>query len=136
MSLEKKESSGTIRLNDAAFAKLVIKAVSRADNKAFFASEKGKLLNGSNQKISTGDLIPHLKIWEEGENICLEFYIISQFGASISQLSQIILDYLVGELRIMFPNGKGQVVLHIVGVKSKKLAERNIRIVREYEPAR
>ena len=36
----------------------------------------------------------------------------------------------------MFPDGKGQVVLHIVGVKSKKLAERNIRIVREYEPAR
>ncbi len=136
MSLEKIEPSGTIKLNDAVFAKLVIKAVARIGSRAFLASEKGKILSGNNQKISTGDLIPHIKIREEEEGICLEFYIVTQFGASISQLSQEILDYLVGELRIMFPDGKGQVILHIVGVKSKKQAERNIRIVREYEPAR
>ena len=36
-------------------------------------------------------------------------------------------------MKKMFPDKKGQIVIKIVGVKSKKIAERNMEIVREYE---
>lgn len=131
--LEKKNDLGTIKLNDYVFAQIVQKAIAGCRGRAFPASEKGKLLGNQGMKSGLGDLLSNMKITSVGGRYRLEFRIIMQFGASISETTREILDYIEYEMKGLFPDDGGIIVLTIVGIRSKKIAERNIRVTREYE---
>ncbi len=133
MSLERISEYGKIKLNDNIFAKVVLNAVSKTGEKVFCASPKGKILGGIDQKVSTGELASNIKISETQNEYLLEFSVVMAFGASIKQNCGKILDHIEKEMRTMFPDKGGRIILKIVGVKSKKIAVRNIQIVREYE---
>lgn len=135
MALEREDALGSIKLNDSVFAKMLLRALARTEGKAVPASEKGKPLGGMNQKVSAGEAAANLKIYEEAERYCMEFCIIITFGASIQKVTEEILDDLEAQLSQMLPDKGGHLLLRIVGIKSKKIAERNIEVVRDYEPA-
>ena len=133
MSLERSTQYGKIKLNDTIFAKAVLSAVAKTGGKVLCASERGKILGGIDQKVSTGELTSNIFIRETAEGYCLKFFVIMSFGASIKENCTAVLDNLEKQMKTMLPDKQGQIVLKIVGVKSKKIAERNIEIVREYE---
>ena len=133
MSLERNTQYGKIKLNDTIFAKAVLSAVAKTGGKVLCASERGKILGGIDQKVSTGELTSNIFIRETAEGYCLKFFVIMSFGASIKENCTAVLDNLEKQMKTMLPDKQGQIVLKIVGVKSKKIAERNIEIVREYE---
>ena len=133
MSLERSTQYGKIKINDTIFAKAVLSAVSKAGGRVLCASERGKILGGIDQKVSTGELASNIFIRETSESYCLNFYVIMSFGASIKDNCKAVLDSLEKQLKTMLPDKAGRITLKIVGVKSKKIAERNIEIVREYE---
>ncbi len=133
MALERTNDNGIIKINTAIFTKLILKSVSKMRNKAFLASEKGKLLGGLDKKISHSELLSHINLKNEEETYCIEFYIITEFGTSIKEITGGILDYLEEELKIMFPKNNLRLTLKVVGVKSKKIAERDITFNRYYE---
>ena len=132
MSLERSTQYGKIKLNDTIFAKAVLSAVAKTGGKVLCASERGKILGGIDQKVSTGELTSNIFIRETAEGYCLKFFVIMSFGASIKENCTAVLDSLEQQMKIMLPDKQGQIILKIVGVKSKKIAERNIEIVREY----
>ena len=66
----------------------------------------------------------------------MEFQIIITFGASIQRVTEQNLNDLAEQLSKLLPDKGGHLVLRIVGIKSKKIAERSIEVVRDYEPAR
>ena len=133
MSLERSTQYGKIKLNDTIFAKAVLSAVAKTGGKVLCASERGKILGGIDQKVSTGELTSNIFIRETAESYYLKFFVIMSFGASIKENCTVVLDSLEKQMKTMLPDKQGQIVLKIVGVKSKKIAERNIEIVREYE---
>ena len=133
MSLERSTQYGKIKINDTIFAKAVLSAVAKTGGKVLCASERGKILGGIDQKVSTGELTSNIFIRETAEGYCLKFFVIMSFGASIKENCTAVLDSLEKQMKTMLPDKQGQIVLKIVGVKSKKIAERNIEIVREYE---
>ena len=133
MSLERSTQYGKIKLNDTIFAKAVLSAVAKTGGKVLCASERGKILGGIDQKVSTGELTSNIFIRKTAEGYCLKFFVIMSFGASIKENCTAVLDNLEKQMKTMLPDKQGQIVLKIVGVKSKKIAERNIEIVREYE---
>ena len=133
MSLERSTQYGKIKLNDTIFAKAVLSAVAKTGGKVLCASERGKILGGIDQKVSTGELSSNIFIRETAEGYYLKFFVIMSFGASIKENCTVVLDSLEKQMKTMLPDKQGQIVLKIVGVKSKKIAERNIEIVREYE---
>ena len=133
MSLERTTQYGKIRLNDTIFAKAVLSAVAKTGGKVLCASEKGNILGGIDQKVSTGELASNIFMSETDENYCLKFFVIMSFGASIKDNCTAVLDSLEKQMKTMLPDKSGQIVLKIVGVKSKKIAQRDIEIVREYE---
>ena len=61
---------------------------------------------------------------------------IIQFGAGIRKTTEEILDYIEYEMRGLFPEKGGRLILKIVGIKSRRIAPRDIEVVREYEPER
>ena len=132
MSLERSTQYGKIKLNDTIFAKAVLSAVAKTGGKVLCASERGKILGGIDQKVSTGELTSNIFIRETAESYYLKFFVIMSFGASIKENCTAVLDSLEQQMKIMLPDKQGQIILKIVGVKSKKIAERNIEIVREY----
>lgn len=133
MALERENSIGSIKLDDYIFAQLIRTAVHRTDGKALFASEKGKLLGGQGLNPSIGDVASSIKVTETEGHYELEFYIIMSFGASISQTTADILDYIEYELAGLLPDKGGKITLRIVGVKSKKIAQRDLTVEREFE---
>lgn len=133
--MERKNDLGTIKLNDYIFAQLVHTGIARCGGRAFPASEKGKIIGNQAVKSGVSELLSNMKISSEEGRYRLEFRIIMMFGASINETTKEILDYIEYEMKGLFPDKGGIIVLHIVGVKSKKIAERNIRVVREYERA-
>ncbi len=85
MSLERTTQYGKIRLNDTIFAKAVLSSIAGTGGKVLCASEKGKILGGIDQKVSTGELASNIFIKETEDGYCLEFFVIMSFGASIRE---------------------------------------------------
>ena len=135
MALTKTTSLGTITINPSVLAREVRTAAVPVKEKMFFATSRGKLLAGP-QKISSADLSANMTIEETDENINLTFYIIMSFGSSIKNVTETILDGIEKSFKTLFPTKGGNITIKIVGVKSKKIAPRNIEVVREYEATR
>ena len=135
MALTKTTSLGTITINPSVLAREVRTAAVPVKEKMFFATSRGKLLAGP-QKISSADLSANMTIEETDENINLTFYIIMSFGSSIKNVTETVFDGIEQSFRTLFPTKGGTITIKIVGVKSKKIAPRNIEVVREYEATR
>lgn len=133
MSLERSTQYGNIKLNDTIFARAVLSAVVRTGGKVICASEKGKVLGGIDQKVSPGELASNIIVRETADGYYLKFFVIMTFGASIKENCTAVLDNLEKQMKTLVPDKGGKIVIKIVGVKSKKIAERDIEIVREYE---
>lgn len=136
MAIERKNDLGTIKLDDYIFAQIIQTSLLKSGRKAFHASEKGKLLGNQGIKSGIGEISSNIKIHEEGDKYTIEFYIVTLFGASISETTNEILDYIEYEMKGLFPRKGIKLILKIVGTKSKRVAPRDIEIVREYEPER
>ena len=136
MAIERKNDLGTIKLDDYIFAQLIQTSLSKSGGKAFHASEKGKLLGNQGIKSGIGEISSNIKIREEKDKYIIEFYVITLFGASIRETTNEILDYIEYEMKGLFPEKGGRLILRIVGIKSRRIAPRNIKVVREYESER
>lgn len=136
MAIERKNNLGTIKLDDYIFAQIIRTSLLKSEGKAFHASERGKLLGNQGVKSGIGEIASNIKISDDGEAYRIEFYVIILFGAGIRRTTKEILDYIEYEMKGLFPEKGGRLILKIVGIKSKRIAPRSIRVVREYEPAR
>lgn len=133
MFLERTTEYGNIRINNNIFAKIVMKAVSKTGGKTFCASERGKILGGIDQKVSGSELSSNIFFAETDECYILKFFLIMSFGASIKENCALIFDELEKELKLLLPDKKGRIIIKIVGVKSKRIASRDIELKREYD---
>ena len=130
--MERTSEMGVMKINKLIFGRLVQDAVGLTGGKAFSASDKGKILSGiGGSRPAPGEIADNLVVREEGDgSLYLELYIIMSFGSSIQKATGQILDSLEEELKAMFPGQGGQIVLKIVGVKSRQTAPRNIEVKR------
>ncbi len=132
--IKKTTALGDITLNESVIAKAIIKSALEAGDRIFPATEKGKII-GTYKKIGSGDLSGHFEFEEKDNKYKIKFYTVISFGSSIKAVTETVLDALEDRIKTMFPEYGGELVLKIVGVKSKNIAERDIEVKREYEPA-
>ena len=135
MALTKKTSLGTITINPSVIAREVREAATPVKEKMFFATDKGKLV-APPMKISSADLSSNMIVEETGDRINVTVHIIMSFGSSIKTVTETIFDGIENSMRALFPQKGGNIKIKIVGVKSKKIALRDIEVVREYEASR
>lgn len=135
MSLRRTTNLGTIIINTSIISKEVIKASTKVNESIFFATEKGKLL-GSPKKVGSSELSANILVDEKEGRFNLTLYIIMNFGSSIKKVTESMLNDLEESFKLMFPSQPGKITIKIVGVKSKKIAARDIEVIREYEATR
>jgi len=129
--MERVNEKGTIKINRLIFGRMAYDAVGLTEGKAFSASEKAKQLTGiGGSRPAPGEIADHMIIRDLDGSLYIEFCIIMSFGASIQQNTEIILNHMETELKSMFPGQPGRVLLKVVGVKSKKIALRDIEVER------
>lgn len=129
--MERSNEKGTIKINRLIFGRLVYDAVELTEGKVFSASEKGKLLTGiGGSRPAPGEITDHMVIYERDGCLEIEFCVIMLFGASIQQNTELILNHMETALKTMFPEQPGRILLRVVGVKSKKIAPRDIEVER------
>ena len=132
MPLSRTTTLGRIIINPSVISREVRAAATPVKEKVFFATDKGKLIAGP-QKISSTELASNMIFKETDEKIDLTFYIIMSFGSSIKNITETIFDGIEQSFRSLFPTKGGTITIKIVGVKSKKIAPRDIEVIREYE---
>ena len=132
MILTVKTNLGTIVVNNNVIAKMIIKAAEKTGDKLLLSNAKAKPL-GSAAKISSGDLTGNFVMEEVKGKYHLSFYAVVMFGSSISGVSKTVLDSIENDLKEMFPDKGAHISLHIVGIKAKQIALRNIEVTRDYE---
>lgn len=135
MALRLKTDLGIIKLNDSIIARIILAAIGKTQGKLFLSSERGKIL-GVASRVSTGDLMGNFTIEETEGKYKLTFYAVIRFGAGIKNITEVVLEHIEKELKELFPEKSGIICLHIVGVKSKQIAQRDIEVKREYEATR
>ena len=135
MSLRRTTNLGTIIINTSIISKEVIKASTKVNESIFFATEKGKLL-GLPKKVGSSELSANILVDEKEGRFNLTLYIIMNFGSSIKKVTESMLNDLEESFKLMFPSQPGKITIKIVGVKSKKIAARDIEVIREYEATR
>ena len=135
MALTKKTSLGTITINPSVIAREVREAATPVKEKMFFATDKGKLV-APPMKISSADLSSNMIVEETGDSINVTVHIIMSFGSSIKTVTETIFNGIENSMRTLFPQKCGNIKIKIVGVKSKKIAPRDIEVVRKYEASR
>lgn len=132
MAFSKTTALGKIIINPSVVSREVRAAATPVKEKLFFATEKGKLI-AAPQKINSTDLASNMIFEETDEKINLTFYIIMSFGSSIKNVTETVFDGIEQSFRTLFPTKGGTITIKIVGVKSKKIAPRDIEVIREYE---
>ena len=135
MSLNRRTRLGTVTVNDNVIAKIILRAVEKSDGKLLLSSERGRIL-GVASRVGVGDILGNFQIQEKENKYFLKFSGIIRFGSSIKSVTENVLDLVQEEMQQFFPTQGGEIILHIVGVKSKQIAERDIEVKREYEAAR
>ncbi len=135
MTLKRTTQLGNITINDSVIARIIINSAAKAGKRLYLATEKGKIL-GNSQRLGSGELSGNYYFDEKEGRYELTFFAIISFGSSIKNVTEIVLDDLQKQLQTMFPEYGASITIKIVGVKSKNIAERDIEVKREYEPAR
>ena len=132
MDLTRTTDIGIITINDITFANVVRDAVKLLGNKAFLSSPQGKILGGFDKKVTLNELTQNISLQLVDDVIDLKIYIIASFGASISYITDVLLDYIEKQLVMMMPEYGFHIQLTVTGVKSRQLAPRNLVFVREH----
>ena len=135
MSLNRRTRLGTVTVNDNVRAKIILRAVEKSDGNLLLASERGRIL-GVASRVGVGDILGNFQIQEKENKYFRKFSGIIRFGSSIKNVTENVLDLVQEEMQQFFPTQGGEIILHIVGVKSKQIAERDNEVKREYEAAR
>lgn len=131
--MERVNEKGTIKINKLIFGRLAWDAVGLTEGHAFSASEKGKQLTGiGGSRPTPGEIADHMVVQDTDGRLEIRFCIIMLFGSSIQKNTQMILDYMEKELKVMFPEQAGRILLKVVGVKSKQIAPRDIEVERAW----
>ena len=135
MTLNERTSLGLITVNDNVIAKIILRAAEKAEGRLLLSSEKGRVL-GVASRVGVGDVLGNFSIRAEEGRYILRFSGVILFGSSIRWVSETVLDAVAEEMKSFFPQYGGEVILHIVGIKSRQIAMRDIEVKREYEAAR
>lgn len=135
MTLKRETRLGAITISDNVIGRVILGAAAKADGKFFLSSDKGKII-GVASRVGIGDISGNFSITESGGTYYIEFFGIISFGSSIRNVTETVLASVQKEMQSLFPDNAGVITLHIVGMKSRQIAERNIEVKREYEAAR
>lgn len=131
MELTRTTDIGTITINDITFANVVRDGVKLLGSKVFLSSPTGKILGGIDKKVSLNELTQNISLVLADNVISITVYIVASFGASISYVTDFLLNYMEKQLALMVPEYGLHIELKVTGVRSRQVAPRDLTYTRD-----
>lgn len=130
MAMINKNEYGIIGVNNSVLSRMIIDNMLEYDEYLIPCNKKGKPIN---KNILTGlhEFQNSVEIKEYNGKIYVRVYIISKFGESMSNTSELLFEEIEKDFTVIGLPKPKQIVINIKGVMSKQIAERDIELVRD-----
>lgn len=130
MAMINKNEYGIIGVNNSVLSKMIIGNLLECDEYLIPCNKKGKPIN---KNLLTGlhEFQNSVEIKEYNGKNYVRVYIISKFGESMSNTSELLFEEIEKDFMIVGLPKPKQIIINIKGVMSKQIAERDIELVRE-----
>lgn len=130
MAMINKNEYGIIGVNNSVLSKMIIGNLLEYDEYLIPCNKKGKPIN---KNLLTGlhEFQNSVEIKEYNGKNYVRVYIISKFGESMSNTSELLFEEIEKDFMIVGLPKPKQIIINIKGVMSKQIAERDIELVRE-----
>ncbi|MCI8283666.1 MAG: Asp23/Gls24 family envelope stress response protein [Firmicutes bacterium] len=120
--------SGKVGINGSVFARIAVETAKGYSDRIILTNQKGKPI-----KVGTGgrESLNFIEVVNEknGRAVTLRVYMIVRFGVSISRLARKYADSLKSEIKVVTGIDTEKIIICVTGVKSKKIAKRELEIV-------
>lgn len=124
--MERTNDLGTIKISNNIFSNIILQAMNLVDGRAFLSSDQGKVLGGMDKRVSVGTLSSKITVEELENEYEISFNIIMEFGYSIKDTTDAILNYITDGIRKLKPDKPVIIKLRVNGVHAKRTAKRNL----------
>ena len=124
---------GKIKVNNTLFSKIIFDAISNVNDELFLCDQNLKIYS-SNNKNKFNSFSNEIIVHSFDKSIDVTFFTIMAFGYSINKNSELILSYIIDELKPMFMDFKITIHMRVIGIKSKEIKKRDLEFVKSYEP--
>lgn len=128
---ENNEEYGTITINLNAIRQLIFATLQTYSGKLYLTNSKGKQKMNiyKNEDIGNPNDID-VEIMDE--DVDIKIYMIMRFGVIIKKTSEKIMDAIAEQLELALGHKPKRITIYITGVFSKKIAKRDIKVIKEY----
>ena len=136
MALKRETELGTISVANLFFAQMIANSfkLEACKGKVWPATKKGRQIGGD-MKFNLSEFASAIDV-EESEfqgHVNIACSIIVKFGTSISALCDVLADDIAMQIEQKHGRKPHNITIHVVGVKSKQIAKRNLEVVKTYE---
>lgn len=136
MALTRETDLGTISVSNLFFAQMIAGSFKQESckGKVWPATKKGRQI-GSPAKFNLSEFASAIEVEpsEHPGRMNIECSVIVKFGTSISAICEAIADYTAETIEKKQAGKPYRITIHVVGVKSKQIAKRNLEVVKTYE---
>lgn len=120
--------SGKVGINGSVFARIAVETAKGYSDRIILTNQKGKPVKtgtGGRESLNFIEVVNG----KNGRTVTLKVYMIVRFGVSISRLVRQYADNLKSEIKAVTGIEAECVTVCVTGVKSKKIARRELEIV-------
>lgn len=135
MRMEKRNGLGVIHVPNTLIARIIYRAmkIPECDEKIWPATPRGRQI-GIVPGFNDSEFAMYISSKVDDEDgMYVEFSVIIRFGTSIRLLTKKLADNIAENMMDSFECGHLEMTINIAGVKSKRKAKRNIKVVHRYE---
>lgn len=136
MALTRETDLGTISVSNLFFAQIIAGSfkLDACKGRVWPATKKGRQI-GSPAKFNLSEFASAIEVEPSGYEgrMNIECSVIVKFGTSISSVCETIADYTAEMVQQKHGGKPYRIIIHVVGVKSKQIAKRNLEVTKTYE---
>lgn len=123
---------GKITINDNAIAELVVSEIRNYNNDLYITNSKGKRTSKVYKSVG-GSSATNIDIQYEDDKLFIKIYLIVRFGMSIKKTTDELMENIRSQIKMATGHNPKAITIVVTGVKSKKVARRNIEVTKTYD---
>lgn len=132
MSVILRNDYGAIAVNKGVIERMIVEDLLKMGDEVILCSKKGKPIKDKPSRFADPDYFDALEVYEKKQQVRVKVFIITNFGTSISDLTEEIFDRIENDFAILRLNNPSIITVNIKGVMSDdQIVKRNIEVIRK-----
>lgn len=131
MSVILRNDYGAIAVNKGVIERMIIEDLLDMGDDVILCSKKGKPISDKSSRFWDPDYFDALEVYEKKQQVRVKVFIITQFGANITEITDEIFRRIENDFSILRLSNPGIMTVSIKGIMADQLIRRNIEVIRK-----